>query len=284
MIYLFTAFYSEASVFIKHFQLTKNHQISTFQEFYNEEAGIRLTVTGVGEIAAASAVSSVCSIYQTTASDLLVNVGTCAGTSDGGIFLCNKITEISTGKTFYPDLLFSHDFQETELLTGMRVLDLTLRDQLFADHLEGICYDMEAAAIYQAGSYHFGPHQMIFLKLVSDRGNGKEVTREQIDQLMNMHAKELCGFLEQMRQFRFSESRTELWSVERESLYVRLCREFHCSKVMSDSLRQHLHYCFLVGTDVDAVLLDMYEKGQLPCKDKREGKQRFEELKQRLFE
>ena len=52
---------------------------------------------------------------------------------------------------------------------------------------------------------------------------------------------------------------------------------------MKDSLRQYIRYLTLSKSDYIDVINDMYEKGLLPCKDKREGKLCFEELKQRLF-
>lgn len=285
MIYLFTALYSEASVFIKRFHLTKNQTRTKFQEFYNEEAGIRLTVTGVGEIAAAAAVSNVCSTYRPTEKDLLFNVGTCARTDDGGIFLCNKITELATGKTFYPDLLYRHDFEEAEILTGMCPLDHDGDEKRSLICPDGTLYDMEAAAVYQAGSYDFGPHQMIFLKLVSDRGNAKGTSREQIEQLMEVYADRLYSFVEQLSHISSGQAKSADGCSEQMDMRTdKLCADLHCSKVMGDLLRQYIRYCALSGVDVEAVVSDMYADKKLPCKDKKEGKQRFEELKRRLFE
>ena len=285
MIYLFTALYCEASLFIKRFHLTKNPENTIFQEFYNEEAGIRLTVTGVGEIAAAAAVSCICSTYRPTINDLLLNVGTCGRYAErGGVFLCNKIIELVTGKTFYPDILYRHTFDEAEIVTGMRLFD---RDdgELLERCPKGVLYDMEAAAVYQAGTYFVGPHQMAFLKVVSDNGNAKGMTREQIEQLMEQFSDRLCGFVERIDRVSSSLAENDTgWSDRLEMLFVKMCVDLHCSKVMGDSLRQYIRYFSLSGTDVEAVVTDMYESGRLPCKDKREGKQRFEELKRRLFE
>ncbi|MDE6568236.1 MAG: spore photoproduct, partial [Lachnospiraceae bacterium] len=155
MIYLFTALYAEADLFIKKYHLEKNLENTRFQEFYQEEYGIRLTITGVGEIAAASAVSSVCSIYKPMKGDILLNIGTCAHLAGKeGVFLCNKIIEQATGKTFYPDLLYRHTLQEETIVTGMQPYNQE-------EHIRhGNLYDMEAAAIYQAGSYFFAPHQI----------------------------------------------------------------------------------------------------------------------------
>ena len=55
MIYVVTALYQEAHGFIRELELKKNTAYAPFEVFGNESAGIRLVVTGVGEIAAAAA-------------------------------------------------------------------------------------------------------------------------------------------------------------------------------------------------------------------------------------
>lgn len=283
MIYMFTALYCEASMFIRHFQLKKNPDNTRFFEFYSETAGIRLTVTGIGEIAAAAAVSNVCAKYAPAPEDFLLNIGTCARMAgSGGAFLCNKITEQATGKTFYPDILYRHGFAEEMIVTGMRSWNAA--DIRSAAYSGGALYDMEAAAVYQAGSYFCGPHQMMFLKIVSDQGAEDAVTGERIGHLMEVYREPLCAFIEMLQDITAEHIREAQGGYrEPEALVQKLCADLHCSKTMRDSLRQYIRYCILTGTDVDAVTREMYAEGLLPCRDKREGKQRLEELKRRLF-
>lgn len=298
MIYIFTALYCEAHIFIKQFSLAKNPKNSRFQEFYSESAGIRLTITGVGEIAAAAAVGSTCTEYHAGPGDFLVNIGTCAYTAEsGGIFLCNKITEQATGKTFYPDVLYRHNFNEKSIVTGMIPWNSERdgREQQWNDgddssiqqwnrEKRGYLYDMEAAAVYQAGSYFFGPHQMIFLKIVSDRGNAKSVVPEQVEQRMEAYRDILFDYIRQLQLFADTSGQHENCKKHKEeALIEKLCADMHCSKVMSDSLRQNIRYLSLAGMDYASVIQEMYEEERLPCKDKREGKICFEELKRRLF-
>lgn len=286
MIYLFTALYCEASLFIRHFHLKKNPKNIRFQQFYNETDDICLTVTGVGEIAAAAAVSSVCIEHRSSREDLLLNVGICAREAESdGIFLCNKIVEQATGKTFYPDILYRHGFCEEMIVTEMMPYAGGAFDDIVPSSFpDGALHDMEAAAIYQAGSYFFGPHQMIFLKLVSDHGMSEAVSPEQVTCLMEAQKDPLCDFIRQLLDFASEHANREHGlDPEQEALYEKLCADLHCSKVMGDSLRQHLRYFALTGMDVDSVIQKMYGEGMLPCKDKREGKLRFEELKRRLF-
>lgn len=315
MIYLFTALYCEAQIFIKQFRLEKNLESTQFQQFDNEAAGIRLVITGVGEIAAAAAVASVCTKYKPKDGDMLLNVGICAHTGeDAGIFVCNKITEQATGKTFYPDILYRHNFKEEAIVTGMTVWNGEERGVGISETVSaGTLYDMEAAAVYQAGSYFFGPHQMLFLKIVSDQGAVYEVSEKQaehlrIERLMEASQEILVRFVEQCLSIAGRNTQQEnnlLWEngqlqenglpqktgqlqendvqQDKEALIEKLCIDLHCSKVMRDSMQQHIRYLTLSGTDYVSVIQAMYREGLLPCKDKREGKLRFEELKRRLL-
>ena len=290
MIYLFTALHAEADLFIKRFHLEKNLSNARFQEFYQEHADIRLTITGVGEIAAAAAVSSVCTAYKPNKGDILLNIGTCAHlTGNNGVFVCNKIIELATGKTFYPDLLYCHALQEETIVTGMlpcnqeeyrKSVDI---ERSLAENSSGNLYDMEAAAIYQAGSYFFGPHQMMFLKVVSDTGLAKEVSKEKVKHCMETNQEPLFKFIEEIsiiaQENKQRDNIFQQEEVQMETLYT----DLHCSKVMRDSLKQHIHYWELAGIDYVSVIQDMYRGGLLPCRDKREGKLCFEELKRKLF-
>lgn len=288
MIYLFTALYCEANIFIRQFHLEKNPANTQFQEFYNETAGIRLTITGVGEIAAAAAVSSICTKYRPGEEDVLLNIGTCARQKGcAGVFICNKITEQATGKTFYPDILYKHDFKEETIVTGMLPWN---SKKGAAEALTvvscGNLYDMEAAAIYQAGSYFFGPHQMVFLKTVSDGGTAKEVTAKLAEHLMEACQHMLFDFINQISAISHKDTPKESQNCflrEKEALIEKLCTDMHCSRTMRNLLEQHIRYLALSETDYSSMIQGMYREGLLPCKDKREGKLRFEELKRRLL-
>lgn len=48
-------------------------------------------------------------------------------------------------------------------------------------------------------------------------------------------------------------------------------------------MRQYIQYLKLTEVDYISIVQNMYENNLLPCKDKREGKLRFEEFKRRLF-
>ncbi|MEE1377573.1 MAG: hypothetical protein UF438_02500 [Oribacterium sp.] len=116
----------------------------------------------------------------------------------------HRITDTATKRDFYPDMLLNTGLPEASLITGAKLLtaqdtwaqvdaqrdkksrqgmtDDAVQDML-ADRLAApLLYDMEAAAIYQAASMFLGPHQMNFLRIVTDDG----LTQEEMESGMTM--------------------------------------------------------------------------------------------------
>lgn len=298
MIYVMMALYQEAHGLIRELELKKNTAYAPFEVFDNESAGIRLVVTGVGEIAAAAATAAVCARDGADAADFLVNIGCCAAggcepadrdmdsgygaahaAQTGDLYVCHKITEQATGKTFYPDILYRHPWKERELVTGMQPL------QRAAAH--GALYDMEAAAVYQAGIRFFSPDRMIFLKVVSDSGvAGQErMTAETLAGLLEQNVKAVAGFLANLWKAADEEEALRSGGIlqEDEAVLEQLFAALHCSQTMRASVRQYITYAALTGYDWKVELKEWYARGLLPCKDRREGKVRLEELKQVLL-
>lgn len=293
MIYVVTAMYAEAYAIITHFRLKKDISHTRFQVFRNKETDICLIVTGSGSVPAAVAVAGICTEYGAGQGDFLLNVGICAGiqgqdVSDkenpcriGEIFLCSKIREKSTGKTFYPDILYRHGFEEAQIVTGAVAYTTANEDEMERGgfHL----YDMEAAAVYQAGAYYFGPHQMSFLKVISDAGDCGSVTAEKVKDLIGRKMESITEYIVCLQSIAHEEH-AETFSMDTMQREVdRLCEDMHCSKAMSLSVSQYIRYCILSDIDFVSVIEDMYQEGKLPCKDRKEGKIRFEELKKRLL-
>ncbi len=288
MIYIFTAACYEASAWIAHFQLKKDVGQTRFQTFYSENAKLCLTVTGAGMISAAAAVSSICTANGAGKGDFLIHAGICAAVgagrgAAGELFYCHKITELTTGRQFYPDVLYRHGFCEAELVTGAKPWDTseTARAPVFLEEEKPFfLFDTEAAAVYQAGSYFFAPHQMAFFKIVSDCRETAAVTPEQGKRLTGLHMEDLADYVKMLDKAGRKEGQGEPVP---EVLLKQLCRDLYCSAAMEASLRQHIRYCILAGIDYEGRILKMYRENGLPCRNKREGKRCFEELKRRLL-
>lgn len=278
MLFIFTALYCEAYPFIQYYHLKKDVSQTRFQVFKDKEEQILLTITGVGTVAAAAAIGSVCTQYHADKNDFLINVGICAGKEEKGkIFLGNKIIEAETGKTFYPDLLYCHRFTEAEIITSATACSKT------ESYNSEFLYDMEASAVYQAGNYFFGPHRMVFLKIISDDGNPKDVTLEDAKSLVAKNLEKIAEYLHRLSAISQMEGQKKAVFQSADKITEKICRDMHCSCVMAASVRQYIYYLALSGKDYMSLIEEMYIEKKLPCKGKREGKNCFEEFKRRLL-
>lgn len=209
MITIYCALYVEAQYLIQHYELKKATESRHFQIFFNEKWKIRLVITGVGKLNATVAMAEISTIYPPAEEDLMVNYGSCAaegmlmpGEGEGGggacvplgsIIMVNKLTDAESGRTFYPDMVYRHPFAEGEVVTSAQVytadagtrdggttkvedvgLNAQNEEAMKAEVIAPTVHDMEAAAFYEAGNFYYGPHQMIFLKVVTDHGIEKD--------------------------------------------------------------------------------------------------------------
>lgn len=169
MIYMAVALYVEAEPLIKNMKLKRDSAYDKFQVFTSPN--VRLVLTGPGEIHGAAAVSYVCALCPPGRSDVFVNFGICGAAADiprGRLFLIHSIVEGSTGRRFYPDLLWEHDF-ETAVIETVPVPATAMEGR------RARLVDMEAAGIYQAAQIYFMQHRMLFFKVVFDHpGNDPE--------------------------------------------------------------------------------------------------------------
>ena len=203
MIYYAMALYPEARTFIRQMGLKKCVEETHMQIFENENTS--LILTGVGEVQAAAAVSYLFARRPPLEQDLLINVGICGSAQQpqGTCYLCNKIVQQTTGRTFYPDILLRHPFEEATLTTCPTVIKDGAR--------ETALLDMEAAGIYQAGQMFLQPHQMTFLKIVSDAADGSRLSKQQVEQLVERHASVIIAWSKQA-QVCLARQQSELFS------------------------------------------------------------------------
>ena len=175
----------------------------------------------------------------------------------GDLYVCHKITEQATGKTFYPDILYRHPWKERELVTGMQPL------QRAAAH--GALYDMEAAAVYRR-------HPLFFLRTGCsfEGGIGFRSCRAGENDGGDVHGaagaackggrgisyKSAGGGRRGWRRLR-----NDGILQEDETVLERLFAALHCSQTMRASARQYITYAALTGYDWKAELEEWYARG-----------------------
>jgi len=160
MIHIFCALSCEAQPLIQHFKLTKLKQFDLFRIYQSDDKEINLTITGVGKLNTASAVSYHHACFNTSVSDIWLNIGV-AGHKDlnvGDILIVNKITDEHDETHWYPQIVFTPPCESTNLIT---------LDKASTDYQDSL-FDMEASAFYQM-AIRLGTAELIHcLKVVSD--------------------------------------------------------------------------------------------------------------------
>lgn len=282
MVYVFCAFYGECSGLIKHYNLKKRQtdKYYRFDVFENENQPVRIILTGQGSVMAAAAVSGAASFFGIKAEDAIINVGTCAGDYEPGqVFICNKITEEATGRTFYPDMILRSGLPERGLVTVPVVINKPIHEYVNKDSHNMALYDMEAAAIYQAANLYVGPHRIGFVKVVSDNGNIEGLTPDFIKKLMAEAVDEIASYVDM-----FVTDTHDMCRAEESTQFTnQLCKDLHCSKVMENQVRQLIKYLSLEGTDYMTYISRLYDEGRLPAHDKKNGKVCLDEIKRELL-
>ena len=282
MVYVFCAFYGECSGLIKHYNLKKRQtdKYYRFDVFENENQPVRIILTGQGSVMAAAALSGAASFFGIKAEDAIINVGTCAGNYEPGqVFICNKITEEATGRTFYPDMILRSGMPERELVTAPVVIRKSIHEYANKDSHNMALYDMEAAAIYQAANLYVGPHRMGFIKVVSDNGDIEGLTPDFIKKLMAEAVDEIASYVDM-----FVTDTHDMCRAEESTQFTnQLCKDLHCSKVMENQVRQLIKYLSLEGTDYMTYINKLYNEGRLPAHDKKNGKVCLDEIKRELL-
>ena len=294
MITVYTALYPEAQELVRALSLKKDMTQKHFQVFADTDNQIQLVITGASAIAAASAVAERSTGRLPQDGDLLVNYGSCAGGETfpvGTVSLCNKITEMASGRTFYPDMLYRHPFVEVEM-KSYPVVQTDMGKAAFAQEAGGSPFlaDMEAAAIYQAGNYYYAPHQMLFVKVVTDHGNKDSMPgMDEFRERMKKGTEQFLPFLYQLMELQKQEAGRRAQEQALCSGVERQTQEWNAALCGSETMRAQLHQMLLYQAcarqkpQIDALYKQWQELGKLPVKDRREGKKRLEELRQMLL-
>ena len=330
MICIFCALYPEAQPLIKALALKQDKACNYYKKYINDENDICLYITGTGLINAAAAVGYALSENGSCLEKMhIVNFGCCAlvkesgtkdlikddnscenkackqkvGLSDMPLYLCNKLVNTDSGRSFYPDMIYKSELDEAVIITGSKIYTteesgdvsddqndsdidgsnntkdsngVTTKIGCFANEsLSPILYDMEAAAIYEAASHFVGPHQMHFLKFVTDKGDGRitaDLVREKADEACPGAA----AYIEKIRQLLNSG----VYSEEEDTPdTLQLFEELHASVTMQWQIRQLLRYAKVAGIDYEPKLSKLRAEQILPCRDKRQGLKALEEIR-----
>ena len=163
---ILTALKAESQPLINHFNLSRDTSFQ-FPVFKNND--IYLIGLGVGK---KNIKNRIITFLNQNNPDLIqfINIGIAGGNSKstkiGSSYLLHKIKDEATEKTYYPDILFKHNFEEISLVTV---------ESIISDGggvYKGLV-DMEASEIFKICTTMVPVHRLAFLKIVSDYMNNE---------------------------------------------------------------------------------------------------------------
>lgn len=221
---------------------------------------IVLALSGTGPIAAACCTASILSLIPVS---WLISYGSAVSREPAGSLVQLAVLKnADSGRTFYPDLLVKTGLKEARGTTGSRVL--TKPEEI----PEGV-YDMESAAVYEAGARFLRPDQMLFFRYLSDQGN--QITAEDLEKGSAVHALWLAELIQSLPE---PETPEERETETEKALSEDLC----CSVTMERQLHQLIRYARLAGIDLKEKIHSLYQEGTLPVRDREKGKQVLKDL------
>ena len=272
MLYLVTALYIEAKPLISLFNLKKDNTYTKFQVFSNEN--IKLIISGTGKIKSATALTYLISNKDIKENEYIINIGFIASLNNnsqlGDIVYISKIQNAYSDTTFYPEIIYKHNFLEGSLTTFDKIID---------NKIENIEYiDMEAYGFFQTASIFFKKDKIIVLKIISDIL--KENVKDRIlfdfedDNLFNESYKKIYDFLLKFVNIP-TDSRNNFNNNEQD-LIKKVLENLKLSDTMTYEFFNILKYLKIKYGNID--ILKKYEN--IEINSKVQGKKIFEEIKE----
>jgi len=201
--FIFTALECEAKPLINYFGLKKEINNHAYSIYKNENT--ILTVSGVGKVAMAGAVSYSLAIYQVDSLPILLNIGI-AGHKTlqiGTLSLANKVVDIDSTKKFFPQLIGNGWPETCEINTFSRPS---------LDYTANCLCDMEASAFYET-ALRFSTSELIHcIKVISDNQNSsvEKIQAKLVVEWIEKQISEIDRLLKYLNKLRNSISSKEL--------------------------------------------------------------------------
>ena len=327
MVYIFAAHKGEVEHLIKKLSLGKRKTSFPFLQYEGEE--ILLTITGQGQINASVSVAATLQEEKAKKGDILLSLGsaalilgknrTASEEMMGRWFWIQRLEQESTGRCFYPDLLYKLDFPEAKLLTGDKILERTsmgdgeisgdsdskedIVSEGYSDSKEDIVskefsgfeklllYDMESTAVFQAANFYLAPEDFFFLRCVTDFGvsPGEETDsfsssslswKEKLQSLLQKEEEKVLRLIRFLQEKSIERRKEEEGELAFQQQLQSLSESLHCSFVMEKQLERLLRYAFLQGISPEEVREYLERNFGGKEGDKRAGKKALSSLKE----
>lgn len=174
--------------------------------------------------------------------DHITNIGICAGKNPGEMYLCNKLIG---QRDYYPDILDDCDIAQI----AVKTIDyIASKDEVLSS--PNLIFDQEAAIIFKEAIKYISPHQISFLKIVSDCGDPNlNQIKKQIPELINSHAHKIKDFISKNQSI--IQKASQKSQLEKLDYYSNL---LNCNVNMRNRLNQLMIYCNTINQDIDKIM------------------------------
>ncbi len=160
MIHFICALKSEAQALIDHFTLHHLTGSQPYHIYLSKNKDISVTLSGVGKISAAAATAYTFSKLQCQFDEVWLNLGIAGHKNHaiGEIYVCNRIEDAGSQKTWYPQIIYETRIGREKLLT---------LDEPSTDYIDCL-FDMEASGFVSTASKFSRLEFIQSFKVISD--------------------------------------------------------------------------------------------------------------------
>ncbi len=187
---------TEAAVIREKYKMASAGQAGPYPVFKDVTESNWLTISGIGRVHAAAATMYLHHVSQAEPWTLWINVGIAGAKRGdyGSLFLVDKITERSTGHTFYPRPLISSPVGRSSLVTV---------DTPETNYRSEDLFDMEASAFFNIACRLSCQQLVIVFKIVSDGPNFdiRKLSSGKIYHLVSSNVDEISNIIFEMAPF-----------------------------------------------------------------------------------
>ncbi|KNY29948.1 nucleoside phosphorylase [Pseudobacteroides cellulosolvens] len=278
MIYIVTALMLEASPIIDHYKLKRDMSVHPYPVFANKD--ISLIVSGIGKVKSAIAITFLRSTYSSTANHIIINVGFCGARIRkyplGSLLLINKVTDLDTGKDYYPDVYAGYDLPKEPLACCSK--PVTHDNSSYEDNF----FDMESAGIMEASYKFFNTHQVAILKIVSDFLTPENLDKQVLRGYINNNIPILDRIINELKQLTLMVSSPNF--EEEEKLISVISQNVRLSSAMKGILQTEVKKAKTKGlTAIEVLKKYLDNKANTKLEGKKIFVQIIEDIRQKTF-
>ena len=276
MILMVVALMLEAGPLAAGLELKKDPAVHAYPVY--QGAGIRMAVSGVGKMKSAMAATFLLAGRPAAAQDILLNIGFCGANGSahepGSLLAVHKVTDLDTGRDYYPDVFWGRSLPAATLLCAAR----PVQDRLPPEYANcDLFVDMESAGIMEAAARFLDADQVALLKIISDDLQPQILDKTVLRQHMQRQMPQVRQIVDELRHL-FPGGADPLPAPETAAL-DQLAGQIRLTVAMRRILDQDVRRAKTRGIDA-ARILSAALTG--PVAGKPEGKRIFEQLRIQL--